>query len=223
MIQACRVGDLPFACEYLRTRPLTVRHRDTACIKGNLQLIQLFYYLGYDISHCLLVSCTFENCDIVDFILPTCMRRREIKPEVLDLVINIGNSYIIDAFISKNIRFNDNCIHSAAAMGDVNLVNKLYTLGYDLNYVNTQGENALFAAVDARELDMVQFLLDMNVDIDQINEDGQTCLHYACNNDDKAMVQLLQTYGCMSINDRFGDQPVDMATDESVIQLFNHK
>lgn len=225
MNQACRVGDVSFADAYLRTRPLTDTHRQLACMKGNVQLIQLFYYLGYAVDCCLTVACTLEYTDIIDFILSistTFTRTLEISSETLDALIITGNTYSIEAFIAKNIRFNDNCIYRAATMGDIGLINKLYTLGYDLNYIDQRGQNALFATVIAQELETARFLIDMGVDVEHTNKEGQTCLHAACNNNDKAMVQLLLDYGCPSTNDRFGDRPQDLTIDKSIMQLFGH-
>jgi ankyrin repeat protein len=223
MNQACRVGDVSFADAYLCTRPLTDTHRELACMKGNVQLIQLFYYLGYAVDCCLTVACTLEYTDIIDFILSiSTMTPETMSSETLDALIITGNTYSINAFIAKNIRFNDNCIYRAATMGDISLINKLYTLGYDLNYIDHRGRNALFAAVIAQELETARFLIDMDVDVEHINKEGQTCLHAACSNDDRAMVQLLLDYGCPSINDRFGDRPQDLTTDKSIMQLFGN-
>lgn len=233
MNQACRVGDVSFADAYLRTRPLTDTHRQLACMKGNVQLIQLFYYLGYAVDCCLTTACVLEHTDIIDFILsisttftrtlePLAPLERTMLPQTLDALIVTGNTYAIDAFIAKNIRFNDNCIHKAATMGDISLINKLYTLGYDLNYIDQRGQNALFATVIAQELETARSGIDMGVDVEHTNKEGQTCLHAACNNNDKAMVQLLLDYGCPSTNDRFGDRPQDLTIDKSIMQLFGH-
>jgi ankyrin repeat protein len=70
-------------------------------------------------------------------------------------------------------------------------VKDLVNDGVDVNYCNSDQNNALFLAIKLESEELVKYLLEMNANIKQINEDGYSVFHMVSRNENSEVLRIL--------------------------------
>ena len=105
----------------------------------------------------------------------------------------------------------------AAANGELPVVQCLLDQGVDMDKADNDGWTPMYIASLQGHLGVVRLLLDQGAAKDKTNDDGSTALHRAALSGHLAVVQLLLSHGAkLDIMDKYGKQPIDVATTEEI-------
>ena len=96
---------------------------------------------------------------------------------------------LIDLAVSKN---RDLLIHAAARCGCVAAIDKLLSLGADIDSVNNNGESAFFQACQAGHLQVAQLLVSRGASTGLAANNGETALHWVWTFDDANVEQIIE-------------------------------
>lgn len=116
-----------------------------------------------------------------------------------------------------------NLLHFTVASGDLQSVERVLSLGADVNYATTRGHTPLIYAVLHRFHDIISLLLDHGADVNQGDDENWTPLHFAAQRGDDKTVRLLLDKGAVAESpEKAGWLPFHLACQnghESVVRL----
>ncbi|MBP52903.1 MAG: hypothetical protein CMI27_07135 [Opitutae bacterium] len=134
---------------------------------------------------------------------------------MLDLAAAGGHSKIVKLLTQIGVSEN-NPMHIAAGLGDIDKIKKLLKNGSSINQLDGFGATPLLIAVVSGKEEMVDFLLSQNADPTLGAKDGYTMMHGAAFSGKKSMVRKALSYD-LEVNPRYGKEgitPVDIAEDD---------
>jgi ankyrin repeat protein len=117
-------------------------------------------------------------------------------------------------------RHQDTALILASRRGERAVVTELVAAGANLNHLNMDGTNALWAAVVANSFEIAEQLLAAGIDIDNQNGNGATALMYAASNGKTAWVEYLLQKGADHTLRSLDDySTLDLASNIEILRL----
>lgn len=109
-----------------------------------------------------------------------------------------GEPEVVDYLIEHGATPDNYCLLYAASVGSLPLVNKFIDMGFDVNAVSNNSENALMVACrSGRSFEVIKRLVEAGADVNYRDKDNYTPLRNACIffESDSDVIKYLKSHG----------------------------
>jgi ankyrin repeat protein len=114
--------------------------------------------------------------------------------------------------LTANDGHSESRLHEEAWSGHVEGVSEVLNGGFDVNWVDSIGESALFGAVAWNRMEVVLYLISRGAEVNLKNIDEWTPLHWAASHGGPLMIETLLANGAdPNARSKAGEKPIDIA------------
>ncbi|XP_078346978.1 uncharacterized protein LOC144632254 isoform X3 [Oculina patagonica] len=111
---------------------------------------------------------------------------------------------------------------SAVVKNDAEELQRLVSLGVDVNAPNSDGSTALHVAATVGSRGVVQYLTDHRADINAVDSLGNTPLNYSDMHEHRAVSQLLETLGARRLSHHYSMHEICEVASTGNLQMLRH-
>lgn len=234
------------ACDTAKSLPSSVMNSEREVLrkklfkvaaKGDLQeldnlLVQQvsFGVQDFDKRTPLHVACVCGNLNCVKFLLRQpgvdIHARDRWKASPLSEAVQFGHDQVVQCLLRHGAGWCEDGVGdllcSAIVKNDVEELQRLVSLGVDVNAPNEEGSTALHVAAAVGSRGVVQYLTDNKADINAVDSLGNTPLNYSNMHEHRAVSQLLEGLGARRLSHHYSMHEVCEVASTGNLQMLRH-